>query len=122
MSYFKCSHGQTYYPFGKLSHQKLRKEMMLASDPNYVQSINIHRFPLTSHLSDLSGALANHDEDTLPQDEESEQLESVGIPFVERNPTSEVAKIYTKLCDDVLAEIFKIQINSQLVIPFLNSY
>lgn len=117
MSYFKCSHGQTYYPFGKLSHQKLKKEMMLASDPNYISSINIHRFPLTSQLSDLTGSNSNEDEDKETFDDENYDLnEFSGIPFVERNPTSEVAGLYSNLCHDVLSEIFKIQINSQLVV------
>jgi hypothetical protein len=116
MSYFKCSHGEVYFPFGKLSQQKLRKEMMLASDPNYVQSINVHSFPLSSQLSDLSGSLTEEasDQSSTAAEEEDDDL-APRIPFVERHPKSEVAERYSHLCDDVLSEVFKIQLNSQLV-------
>jgi hypothetical protein len=117
MSYFKCSHGEVYFPFGKLSKHKLRKEMMLASDPNYVESINVHSFPLSSQLSDLSGSLTEEEttEQSLANFDEEENEFAPRIPFVERHPNSEVAGRYSHLCDDVLSEIFKIQLNSQLV-------
>lgn len=117
MSYFKCSHGEVYFPFGKLSRKKLRKEMMLASDPNYVESINVHSFPLSSQLSDLSGSFKEEEttEQSLATFDEEENEDAPGIPFVERHPNSEVAGRYSHLCDDVLSEIFKIQLNSQLV-------
>ena len=59
MSYFQCSHGEIYHPLGKLSYEKLKRDLILASDPNYAQSLSIHSFPLTSQLSDLSGSTEN---------------------------------------------------------------
>lgn len=59
MSYFKCNHGEVYHPLGKLPRDKLKKDLILASDPNYVEALSIHSFPLTSELSDLSGFTHN---------------------------------------------------------------
>jgi hypothetical protein len=117
MSYFKCSHGEVYHPFGKLSHKRLLKEMMLASDPNYVQSIKIHSFPLTSQLSDLTGTEGDGKKEQKEEegDEVFDEETIPKIPFVERNPHSEVTETYSRLCDDILSEIFKIQLSSQLV-------
>jgi hypothetical protein len=87
---------------------------MLASDPNYVQSIKIHSFPLTSQLSDLTGIVSDQ-EATITNGEEFDDETVPKIPFVERNPQSEVTETYSRLCDDILSEIFKIQLSSQLV-------
>lgn len=66
MSYFKCSHGEIYHPLGKLSREKLKRDLILASDPNYAQSLSVHSFPFTSQLSDLTGYSHENIEETIP--------------------------------------------------------
>lgn len=122
MSSFTCSHGETYFPFGRLSHHKLMKELILASDSNYIQSLPIHSLPLSTHLSDLTGDSEDSVDDIITEEDEMNGIRHPIVPYVERNPSSEITSVYSQLSVNLLKQIFQIQLSAQLVLSSLSFF
>lgn len=84
MSYFKCSHGTTYYPFGRGGKDRI-SGYLKSQDSSFHEAPHF-QLPLFMELSN---------------DEDSQ------VPIVARHPQSEVAAEIRKLSSEMICSLFK---------------
>lgn len=133
MSYFTCSHGEVYHPFGQVCKRKLLKAMTSVSqnlESEEKIDVSIHSFPLINAMGQLSdddtgNMFVNSDDDDDGREGNGEGVEegegSVNFsakntfPLVMREPNSELSNKFLNLANGVVKSVFMQQLKSQTV-------
>lgn len=112
MSYFIGTNNEKYYPFGKGGRDNLIRGMNIINNKNEVvrnrlEKCPLHTFPLATVNSGIADS-ASHS----PVSNESVSYNYK--PAVIQNTESEYSMLYSKLADDVIIELLKLQITGSL--------
>ena len=112
MAYFKCDHGQLYYPFGSSGGQYIIEKLEsllkptvvnVASDSfavEYLRSCPLFSLPISME----SAAIVSQKK----ADQTSSRL-NMDAPVVISKPDSETAKTYHQLADSIIGRIFLLE-------------
>jgi len=107
MCSFTCEHGSVYYPFGRISRELLKERVQKACSGVQSSSVPVHSFGMSSDLSSLTDEVSSLDNSLRPH--------AHPIPHVERHPDSLHSMNFRDLATGVLAQIFNLQIEAQIL-------
>lgn len=121
MAYFTCDAGKVYYPFGRGGKEEILKSLRLHDssevDNDLLSTTPFHFFPILPSISESVIRFNNTVTSIMKSSTESSAVLNTEefLPYALRFPMSETSMKYHTLSDDVISEIFKIQMAAILV-------
>ncbi len=108
MSYFIGNNNEKYYPFGKGGRDNLIRGMNIINNKNEIVNDRLEKCPLhTFPLATVNSGISDENiHSSMSKNSSSYHYK----PAVIQNENSEYSKLYSKLADDVIVELLKLQV------------